>query len=291
MMLRWRSLLFVAADDHTRVAGIAKRGADAVILDLEDAVPPERKASARACLRDTVLALSAAETPVVVRVNASWRDVVSDLKMAVSEGVAAIMVPKVEDAARIRVIAEMVAELSVERDLSHPPGLIALVESPAGLAALDEIAAAPGLVALALGSEDFSLSLGVHPTPEALDLPCRILAVAAAARGLMALGVPASIATLNDDLAWASAIAKGRAIGITGALCIHPRQVAPANLGFSPSADEIDIARRVLNAWSVAGSRGVIRFEGRMIDQPVAAAAGRTLAAAGVVPTNVPPES
>ncbi|MDB5576301.1 MAG: CoA ester lyase [Bradyrhizobium sp.] len=280
MIPRWRSLLFVAADDHKRVTGIAERGADAVILDLEDAVPLGRKASARATLPDTALAVAATATHVVVRINTSWRDAVSDLDMAVCDGVAAIMVPKVEDAARLAVIAEMVAELTIARELPRAPGIIALVESPAGLAELDRIAATPGLIGLALGSEDFSLSLGVPPTPEALDLPCRMVALAAARHCLMALGVPVSIATFDDDVAWRDAVARGKAIGLTGALCIHPRQVGPANNGFSPSVAEIEIARRALAAWNEAGARGVIRFEGRMVDEPVAQAARRTLATA-----------
>jgi citrate lyase subunit beta / citryl-CoA lyase len=164
MTHRWRSLLFAAADDHARLAKIAERGADAVILDLEDAVPADRKVAARAGLLSVVGVLAQC-CPVVVRINAPWREAMDDLAFAVQHGVSAIMVPKVEDAARVIVVGEMVAEFASAASRSEPPGLIALVESPAGLASLDTIAAVDRVIGLALGSEDFSLALGVPPTP------------------------------------------------------------------------------------------------------------------------------
>ena len=280
MRRKWRSLLFVAADDQARLAKIAGRGADAVILDLEDAVPPVRKASAREGLSAAISTLSAGSCALVVRINSAWRDVAADLEVAVVPGVAAIMVPKVEDGAQLRIIGEMIAEYAAAAGMDKTPAIIALVESPAGIAALGEIAAQDDVVGLALGSEDFSLSLGVAPTPEALDLPCRLLALAAAQRGLMALGLPVSIATIKDVDAWAAAIFKARSIGITGALCIHPAQVGPVNDGFGASAEEVENARRVIAAWDASGGNGVIQLDGKMVDLPVVLAARRTLESA-----------
>lgn len=279
MNLGWRSLLFAAADDHARLGKIAGRGADAVILDLEDAVPPARKADARAGLPAVVDALAAQGCALVVRINAGWVDAMADLIAAVRPGVAAIMVPKVEDAARLTVVSRMVAEIAADARLQAMPGLIALVESPAGIAELNAIAAVSGMTGLALGSEDFSLALGVPPARAALELPCRLLALAAAGRGLMALGLPVSIATIEDETAWAEGVRSGRAIGLTGALCIHPRQIAPANLGFAPTDAEVEQARRVLDAWNAAHGAGVIQLDGKMIDRPVVRAAQRVLAA------------
>jgi citrate lyase subunit beta/citryl-CoA lyase len=277
-MRGWRSLLFAAADDTRRLAGIAERGADAVILDLEDAVPADRKPAAREGLRSAIDALAQKDQRVVVRINAGWRDAFADLDVAVRSGLCAVMVPKVEDAARLKAIAELVAEFAVEAGLEEPPALIALIESAAALPHLSDISAISELIGLALGSEDFSLSLGVPPSPAVLDLPCRQIALAAAPRGLMALGLPLSIATISDEIGWSSAVEQARAIGMTGALCIHPRQVGPANRGFAPSEQERLRAGRIVEAWDAAGGSGVILVDGRMVDRPVVLGARRILA-------------
>lgn len=281
MTFAWRSLLFVAADDAVRVAKVAERGADAVILDLEDAVLPDRKQAARLGLPDVIDDLAGRHCPLVVRVNSSWREVAGDLEAAVRTGVSALMIPKVEDQARLIVLAEMVAELATERDLALPPRLIALIESPAGIAALDAVARAPGVIGLALGTEDFSLQLGVAPTADALDLPCRLLALAASRARIMALALPVSIATIADEAGWKEGARRARAMGATGAMCIHPRQVAIANEAFTPSEGECAAASRIVAAWRDAGGRGAIQVDGKMIDLPVLLAAERLLARSG----------
>jgi citrate lyase subunit beta/citryl-CoA lyase len=280
MINHWRSLLFAAADDHTRLAKITEHGADAVILDLEDAVPADRKAAARAGLPSVVSALAQRSCSLVVRINTPWREAMDDLAVAVRRGVSAIMVPKVEEAARVAVMSEMIIELASTVGPLEPPGLIALVESPAGLASLDAIAGVKGVIGLALGSEDFSLALGVPPASEALNLPCRLLALSAARRGLMALGAPASICIFDDQAAWLLAVRKARAIGLTGVLCIHPRQIAPVNEAFAFSPMEVAAAARIIAAWEAAGSAGVIQVDGMMVDRPVVMASRRTLAIA-----------
>jgi citrate lyase subunit beta/citryl-CoA lyase len=277
MMARWRSLLFVAADDHARLARISGRGADAIILDLEDAVPPERKPIARAGLAAVVADLVAQDCDIVVRMNSGWRAVLDELDILVRAGIAAVMVPKVECAERLAIIAEMMAAIADDRGLPQAPEIIALIESPAGIAALDRVAAIPGLCALALGSEDFSLALGVSPTSPALELPCRLVALAAAGRGLMAFGLPVSIATIADEGAWSDGVRLARAVGMTGAMCIHPRQIDAVNRGFAPTQEEIESARLVLKAWQDAGAQGVVQVGGKMIDRPVALRAMRLL--------------
>jgi len=116
---------------------------------------------------------------------------------------------------------------------------------------------------------------------EALDLPCKLVALAAASRGLAALGAPASISEFRDLDGYREAIRRARAIGLSGALCIHPAQVAIANEGFAPSAAEIAQARDIVEAWEKGGGRGVVAANGRMIDAPVVARARRVLAGAG----------
>jgi citrate lyase subunit beta/citryl-CoA lyase len=277
MIPSWKSLLFVAADDQARLAKVAERGAGAVILDLEDAVPPDRKSSALAGLPGVLSTLASRDCPVVVRINAEWRLAMVELAIVVRPDVAAIMIPKVENVPRLTVLSEMIAELAADAGMATPPGIIALVESPRGLAVVDEIAKVGGVAGLAFGTEDFSLALGVPPTAAALDLPCRLIALAAASHGIMALGLPVSIATIADSEAWAQGVRAARAVGMTGAICIHPGQVGPANDGFAPSEMEAAMARRVIEIWDAAGGAGVIQLDGKMIDRPVMLAARRVI--------------
>lgn len=265
-----RSLLFVPADDSARIARVHERGADGVILDLEDGVAPESKVAARAAVAQAAADIAARGAPVFVRVNADWRD---DLGAIVSPDIAGVVAPKVNDAAAA---AELVAALR-----AAAPGramqVIALIESPAALFNAPSIAAVDGVSGLALGGEDLCLSLGVAPTREALDVPCKLLALAAATRGLAAFGAPISIAEFRDLEAYRAAIALARQVGLTGALCIHPAQVAIANAGFQPTEREIEQARAVLEAWRQRGSSGVTQLNGQMIDAPVVARARRVL--------------
>lgn len=277
----WRSLLFVGADRPDRIAKAAECGADAVILDLEDAVPAAAKSMARAGLPDAIVRVAAARMPVVVRINAAWRDAVADLAAAVRTEVAAIMVPGCADPARLQTLAEMIGEWEAERGLPIGAiGVVALVESAAGLENLTAIARAPRVIGLALGTEDLALDLAVAPSAAMLDLPSRRIALAARAVGAMALAVPISIAAYADDDAYRSACAAGRAHGVTGAICIHPRQVAAANAVFRPGTQELAEARAVITAWAERGDSGVIALDGRMIDLPVVERARRLVATA-----------
>src|SRR5262249_35010352 len=158
-------------------------GADAILLDLEDAVAPEAKAGARAGLPALVAELAGKGLDVLVRVNGPLQMASEDLRAAVSEHVRAIVVPKVEDASYLETLGRMVAGLEADRSLVERHGrlgLVAMVESPAALPKLPAITAVERVVALALGSEDFSVSLGVPPTPASLTLPCQMIALAAA---------------------------------------------------------------------------------------------------------------
>jgi citrate lyase subunit beta/citryl-CoA lyase len=279
MRPNWRSLLFVSADDPTRLAKVAGRGADAVILDLEDAVSAARKPAARQALPDAVDRLAALGQPLVVRVNTGWLDLVADLEACVRPGVVAVMVPGASEGWRLAALAELLDELEAARDLpAGAIGVIALVESAAGLANLQALAAAPRVIGLALGSEDLSLEVAVPPSAALLDLPSRQIALAAAGAGLMALAVPISISEYADMDAYRAAAATARAYGVTGAICIHPRQVEVANVEFQPSEAEVAEARAVLEAWDARGQGGIASLNGRMIDLPVAERAKRLVA-------------
>lgn len=268
----WRSALFVPANAPKLLDKADQRGADAVILDLEDAVPAPAKAEARAGIAAWIDTLSARGAAVVVRVNAGWLDLVADLGAVVRPGLGAVLLPQVRDDMQPRAASAIIGELEARAGMaSGQVGLIALVEHPATLAHLSTLAAIDRVVGLALGSEDYALALGTRPAPPALTLPCQHIAAATATRRLLAWGLPDTLANYTDLDAYGRACADARAIGMTGALCIHPAQVGMVNAAFAPAQAERNWAARVLAAWAVAqaAGRGVASVDGRMIDRPV----------------------
>jgi len=279
-MSRWRSLLFVPAGARERFARAHLRGADGLVIDLEDGVHPAGKGAARAGLPAIISALRDKPVDVLVRINREWRAALADLDAAMRLGLSSVMIPKAEDEGRLHVLSQMMAEFEIDRGL--PVGgvsLVALVESPLGLAQAAALASVPRVAALALGTEDFSLAIGVAPTAEVLDLPCRQLALAAATRGLQCLAMPTSIAQLRDLEGFAAAADRAGALGCTGGLCVHPSQVAIVNARFKTPDSTLSTARRLLAAWEGAQADGsaVVQFDGVMIDRPVAERARRLL--------------
>lgn len=271
-MIGARAFLFVPTIDRRRWSRAHEREADVVILDLEDGVPRDAKAEARALLPSAVAHLRQHGSRAIVRINCAWWDVVEDLKAVRAASVETVMVPKVEDPGRLRVIGEMMAQTGM-----IDPSILALIETPLGLQRLEDVAAAPNVAGLALGVEDFAAALGVAPSEDLLDMPCRRIAVAAAAAGVAAIAAPTSLSRVDDVAGFEAAVRRARGFGATGALCVHPRQVAAAKAAFSPAPAEVAWAEALLHAAEQAGP-GVFRFDGRMIDLPVLEQARRLLA-------------
>jgi citrate lyase subunit beta/citryl-CoA lyase len=272
-MPRWRSLLFVPAHVERFVAGAHKRHADAVILDLEDSVPLAQKPDARAVLPHSITSVSQRGAAAMVRVNHSLRALAQDLEAAVVPSLAALVLPKVESAAFIREVADAVAELEIERNLS--PGSVRFVlqiETPAALFGLLSIATAhPRVAAMTLGPEDLSAALGGTPEPDALLGPNLAVLYAARAAGLLPLGFVGSIATYSDLDAFRETVRQARRLGFRGAMVVHPAQIPILNEAFAPTAEELEWARRVVAACAEADAqgRGAFELDGRMIDAPI----------------------
>ncbi len=268
-----RSALFVPLADERFLAKAHERGADALLLDLEDSVPPEHKAAARSRLPEAARQLSARGATVMVRVNSAPEYLADDLKAAAKSAVAAVFLPKVERAEEV-VAAEYLLAQGEAR-------LVAMLESPA--AVLDAVAIAHAgtrLAALVFGSEDYCACLGIASDRAALDWPAQLVATAARARGLAAFGQPGPVAEIADMDAYARLLARAQAMGFTGTLCIHPKQVVAANRVYSPTKEEIVLAREIVAAFEAAlrEGRGAFALHGRMIDAPVVDQARATLA-------------
>lgn len=273
----WRSLLFVPAHVEKFVAAAHTRGADAYVLDLEDAVPPEQKAQARSTLANAAKQVAQAGAAVLVRVNAdeAWRE--DDLRAAVVAGVDAIVVPKVNNATELRDVDVHLDTVETQHGcIAGHTRLIAQIEDVRALPHLDLIAASSTrLIGMSLGSEDFSASAGMAPRPELLFAPNQQIVFACRRHGLAPFGFPASIADYSDIGSFRETIRLARDMGFVGALCVHPTQVAVLNDGFSPSAAAIADAQGVIDAFATAQAEGraAVAYRNKMIDPPVVARA------------------
>jgi citrate lyase subunit beta / citryl-CoA lyase len=269
----WRSLLFVPVTSEKFVRTAAEREADAIILDLEDAVAPSQKDHARMLIAGAIPQVSRNGADVVVRVNRPWRMLVRDLEAAVIPGVTAVMLTKVDSPEHVQACAEVVAELEAERGLSAARlKFIALVENAAGFFRIEQIAKAhPRLIGLSLGSEDFSADVGMRSEPEGLLYPKQQTIFAARAAGILPMGFIGSIADFRDQEAFRAIVRRSRRLGFMGASAVHPLQVSVLNQEFSPDPAEVERAERMIAAYDAAYASGLgaVQFEGAMIDVPV----------------------
>jgi len=278
----WRSMLFVPAISRKFVEGAPQRGADAIILDLEDSVPMAEKPRARTLLQDAAMVASQGGADIVVRVNRPLRLAIPDIEAAVSPRVQALALPKIESASHLQLLAEIVDEIEGERGMA--PGstkFLAMVETASAFFHMEEIARAhPRVVALTLGAEDFATSVGMLPEAEGLLFPKQQMIIAARAAGVMPMGFLGTIADFRDLDAFRATIRRSRRLGFVGAPCIHPSQVPILNEEFAPPADEVSHAERVVEAYEKATAEGVgaIQIDGRMIDVPVVERAQALLA-------------
>jgi len=273
-MTAWRSLLFVPATSPQLLAKALRSGADAVIVDLEDAVAPERKAEARQLARDAINA-AGADVPVLLRVNSQAGWLREDVALAPLDRLQGLMLPKVESPQQVLDVLELLARAGT----AQLP-VAALIETARGVLNAERIAAAsPQLGALGFGAEDFAAEMGVAPQPQSLLWPAQQVSTCARAFGQACWGLPGSIAEIADMDAFGALVAQARTVGFTGTVCIHPRQVAVANQGFAPTAAELEWAAKVVAADEDARRRGLgaVQVDGRMIDRPIVERARRWL--------------
>ena len=283
MLPLWRSSLFVPATSERFIAKAHLRGADAIKIDLEDAVAPTEKARARTLVPAVAASVGQAGADVLVRINRPWRMAVADLEASVGADVNGIVIPKIESADHVVFLEEIVAELEAERGLAPGHTCFTLqIETAKGFLNVREIAGASRRnKAISVGNEDFAHMLGMPETiSEALIGAMQTVQMAAREAGILALGYPGSIANFSDLDAYRADIARARALGFDGGSCIHPAQVAILNEGFAPTAVEIAEAEGIIAAYDAALARGegAVAYQGKMIDIPIADRARRTLA-------------
>ncbi|MBM3644719.1 MAG: CoA ester lyase [Alphaproteobacteria bacterium] len=280
----WRSLMFVPVTKESFVAKAHTRGADAIILDLEDSIAMAEKETARRAIPAAMRTVSQAGADVVVRINRPLELAVPDIEAAVIAGVRALMVPKIMGPEHVRLLSEVVAERERVQGLAPGSvGFVGLVETPEALPALGAIAAAnPRMLALGVGAEDLSTELGGSPTPDALYVYAMQSVAAARAAGILPLGSLARFADFSDLAGYREGLKRSRALGFACTACIHPSHVPVINEEYGVSAADADRARRLIAAYdaAIAAGQGAAAFEGGMIDLPVVERARRLLARA-----------
>jgi citrate lyase subunit beta / citryl-CoA lyase len=284
-----RSSLILPVNVPRFVEKAYTRGADAVVLDLEDSVPVQEKAAARRLVRDALALAGRGGAEVLVRVNNDPALLADDLEAAVHPGLDGLAIPKAESVAQVREIAARIGALERARGLAAGHLRLSLaVETPRGLLAVEEIAQASERIAtMSVGVEDYCLELGVEPSADGLELlyPVARLVTVCKAVGVQATGLAGSIAGFRDLATFERAAVRARQLGCEGAGCIHPDQVTVLNRVFTPDPARVAHARRVVEAFEEGVRRGTasVDVDGAMVDVPVYRRAQVLLARARLV--------
>jgi citrate lyase subunit beta/citryl-CoA lyase len=280
-----RSLLFVPGAEPRKLERAREAGADTLLFDLEDSVPPAQKADARAHVAAVIRAGGFDRTEAAVRVNApDTEHFEADVEAVIASGGRAIMLPKAESADGVAAAVGVLRAAERAAGSADSVRLLLLVESPAGIAAAVAIGrAAPQAEALCFGHADFSLQMGLADADASRGVVYHArctLAIAARACGLAP--IDSVFLAVRDDAAFREDAALGCRLGFDGKLCIHPRQVEIVNEVYTPRPEQVDYANRVVDAWAQAAAegRGVFALDGKMIDAPVVAVQRQVLARA-----------
>ncbi|UFS61187.1 HpcH/HpaI aldolase/citrate lyase family protein [Subtercola endophyticus] len=271
-----RSFLFVPGDDDRKLAKAASAKADALIIDLEDAVAPENKVAARRRVLDYIESY-AGSAQLVVRINAAGTPFfVDDIEAIAESKAAAVMLPKASDAS----LRELAA-------LSPNTQVVALIETALGVEQAFSIASHRQVVRLMLGSADLAAELGITLSSNEIDMQYPRARVAfASAAALREAPIDVVHLAVSDAEALLESSRRGKALGFTAKACIHPAQIDVVNRVFSPSADEVNDALGVVEAYTDAQQSGlaVTAYNGKLVDLPVVLQAQRILSMHNAAP-------
>jgi citrate lyase subunit beta / citryl-CoA lyase len=284
-----RSSLIMPVNQPRFVDKAYLRGADAIVLDLEDSVPPAEKGRARTMVKEAIPVAARGGADVFVRINKPVEMMVEDLEAAIHPGLTGLALPKVESAAEIH----MLDELTTYWESRHgvPLGTVQFsvsVETAKGVMRAEEIAmASPRIASIGAGPEDLALDLGIEATVEGTELlysKLRMIVVANAA-GVIPMGLMGTLADYADLEGLARSAKEANRVGFRGAGLIHPLQVPICNEAYAPPVPQVEWSRRVITAFEEGIARGTasVALQGRMIDTPIVDKAHRVLARADAI--------
>jgi citrate lyase subunit beta / citryl-CoA lyase len=270
-----RSTLILPVNIPRFVEKAYQRGADAILLDLEDAVPLAEKENARRLVKDSLALAAKGGAEVGVRINKDPSMFLKDLEASVYPGLDGITLPKAESAEEVRNLESVIEKL--ERQRGMKPGHVQisiLVETPKGLLKAQEIAtASPRIESMFIGPEDYCLELGVEPSPDGTEIfyPLSYIVIVCKPVGIRPMGLVGSIAGFRDLEAFERSVSRARQIGCEGASCIHPDQVAVINRAYTPAQEKVEFARRTVEVFEEGLKKGTssVNLDGKMVDIPV----------------------
>ena len=275
MSISLRCLLFVPGARPERFEKALAAGPDMICIDLEDAVLPAQKDQARRNATDFLNAFGNLAHRIIVRINAiesEWGQKDAAALARLPNAPALVMLPKVTSGADMQ---------SASKVLAEGQGLLPLLESPAAILNADAIAGSSDACrGLMFGGADFSVEMGCGLDWDSLLAARGYLAMVAAKHAKILIDVP--YLDVSDPVGLESETRRVKALGFTAKAAIHPSQVAPIQTVFSPSAEEVARASRIISAFESAGGKGAILVDGRLVDRPVVLAAGKVLAASRV---------
>ncbi|OGA23203.1 MAG: host specificity protein [Betaproteobacteria bacterium RIFCSPLOWO2_02_FULL_67_26] len=277
----WRSLLYVPVNVEKFIDKAHTRGADVIQLDLEDAVPPAEKEKARTLVERNAARVRRGGADVVVRINQPLALAVRDLEHSICADVDGIAITKADSASHVKLLDELVTGLEAKRGMkAGRTKFITMIETADAFTRIDEIPrASPRVAAMNIGGEDFALDLNAEPDEDVLLAPKQRMIIAARAAGVMPLGFIGTVADFSDWEKFRLMVRRSRRFGFDGAGCIHPGQVTIVNEEYSPGAEEVAYARKViqLDQEAAAAGRGSFQIDGKMIDIPVVVRAERLI--------------
>jgi citrate lyase subunit beta / citryl-CoA lyase len=277
-----RSLLFVPADSPRKMAKARTLQPDAFIFDLEDAVSFDKKPEARKALAGELASAADFAARVFVRVNSARSEFFdSDLREAVHPRVYGILLPKCGDEAEVVQADQKIRQLENEKGIAEGKArLIVILESALGVVRAYQLAqSSPRIIALNFGAEDYCADMGVSRTASGDEVAVARSLVAQAARAARLEAIDTVFTDFHDDAGLFEETRRIKQMGFTGKALIHPNQIEPVHRAFAPTAEEMEWATQVIEAFEAAKAAGsaVVAVGGRMVDEPVVLQARRIL--------------
>lgn len=273
-----RSMLYMPGSNERALEKARMLPADALIFDLEDSVTPDAKKDARTQVVEAIRAGGYGKREVIIRVNGiatPWGHY--DIAAAAQSGADAILLPKVEGAGVVRQVIGLLDVYGAPETMR----VWCMLETPLGILHVERIAgASPRLGGFVMGTSDLAKDLHAHDTRARLPMLTSLHLCLLAARGYGLAIIDGVHLDLDDDQGFVEACRQGMELGFDGKTLIHPKQIGAANAVFAPTAEEVDYARRVIEAHNqaTAQGRGVVVVDGRLVENLHVENARRTLA-------------
>ena len=273
-----RSRLYLPGNTPKIALNAGVYGADGIILDLEDSVAPAKKFEAAILVRNTLRSIDFYGAERMVRIN-QFPQGLDDLDYVVPHFVNLLLVPKCESAEQLKQVNARIKEISSEHNITNPIHLMPILESAKGILNALEIATAENVVALAIGLEDYTADLGVQRTDggaESFFARSQLVNVATVA-GIQA--IDSVFSDVSDMELLQKTVQESKSLGFDGMGCIHPRQIKVIHENYAPNDAQIEMAKKIVNAFYVATEKGlgVVSLGTKMIDPPVVKRAQTTI--------------